>query len=73
MTSTGRLAFATTEWVVDRVHGDTTRLGADALPAVASGLTDRRQFVLGVPDRAERGAKSIGTRRISVEGRRSVA
>src|ERR1700722_6575065 len=54
--STGRLAFATTEWVVDRVHGDTTRLGADALPAVASGLADRGEFVLGVADGAERRA-----------------
>src|ERR1700679_395659 len=56
VTSTGRLAFATTERVVDRVHGDTTRLGADAFPAVASGLADRRQFVLRVADGAERGA-----------------
>jgi hypothetical protein len=43
--STGSLSFTTTEWVVDRVHGDTTRLGADALPATASGLTDLDEFV----------------------------
>src|SRR5580704_7955984 len=56
VTSTGRLALATTERVVDRVHGDTARLGADALPAVAAGLADRGEFVLGVADGAERGA-----------------
>src|SRR5487761_2451412 len=55
VTSTGRLAFSTTEWVVHRVHGDTTRLGADALPAVASGLTNLDEFVLGVTDGAQRG------------------
>src|SRR5271155_4724875 len=38
MASTRGLAFATTKWVVDRVHGDTASLGANALPAVAAGF-----------------------------------
>ena len=56
MAATGRLTFATTEGVVDGVHGHAARLGAYALPAVATGLTDLDQFVLGVADDAERGA-----------------
>ena len=36
------LALAAAERVVDRVHGHAAGLGADALPAVAAGLADRR-------------------------------
>src|SRR3954464_10620351 len=48
MAATGRLALATTEGVVDGVHGDTAGLGPDALPPVATGLADRDQVGLGV-------------------------
>ena len=36
--------------MVDRVHGHTTGLGANALPAVATGLADGDQLVLAVAD-----------------------
>src|SRR5690606_18675088 len=49
------LALATTQWVVDRVHGHAAGLGADALPAVAAGLADLDELVLGVADLADRG------------------
>jgi hypothetical protein len=45
-TTTRGLTFTTTEWVVDRVHGNTTSLWANALPTVTSGLTDLDEFVL---------------------------
>src|SRR5437870_9572126 len=48
--STGRLALATTQGVVDGVHGHTAGLGADALPAVAAGLADGDELGLGVAD-----------------------
>ena len=54
-TTTGGLALATTERVVDRVHGDATGLGAHALPAVAAGLADLDQLVLGVADLTDGG------------------
>ena len=54
-TTTGRAALATTERVVDGVHGDTTGLRADALPAVAAGLADLDQLVLAVADLADGG------------------
>ena len=53
--TTGRAALATTERVVDGVHGDTTGLRADALPAVAAGLADLDQLVLAVADLADGG------------------
>ena len=48
MATTGGLAFATTMRMVDGVHGHTTGLRADALPAVTTGLTDLDELVLGV-------------------------
>src|SRR5690606_35271015 len=42
--------------VVDGVHRHAAGLGADALPAVAAGLADLEQLVLGVADRTDRGA-----------------
>src|SRR4051794_16381984 len=56
VTSTGRLALATTVRVVDRVHGDTTDGRADALPAHAAGLAPVDVGLLGVADLADRGA-----------------
>src|SRR5829696_282641 len=56
----GRLALATAEGVVDRIHGHAAGLGANALPAVAAGLADLDQFVLGVADLADRGAAVDG-------------
>ena len=52
--TTGGLALATTERVVDGVHGDATALRAHALPAVAAGLADLDQLGLGVADLADR-------------------
>src|SRR5580704_6493633 len=46
--ATGRLAFATTERVVHRVHGDATGLRAHTLPAVAACFTDLYELGLGV-------------------------
>src|SRR4051794_13796709 len=56
MASARALALAATERVVDGVHGDTTRLRAHALPAVAAGLADLDQFGFGVADLADGGA-----------------
>src|SRR5262245_13610132 len=53
--ASGTAALTTTEGVVDRVHGDAAGLRADTLPAVAAGLADLHQFVLAVPDLADRG------------------
>ena len=50
----GGLALATTEWVVDRVHGDASGLGTDTLPAVAAGLADGDELGLGIADLTER-------------------
>src|SRR3954453_16631331 len=55
MPATGGLALATAVGVVDRVHGDTAGLGADALPAVAPGLADLDQLGFGVADRTDGG------------------
>src|SRR5262245_57754316 len=54
--STGGLALATTEGVVDRVHGHAAGLRAHALPAVAARLAHLDQLVLGVAHLADRGA-----------------
>jgi hypothetical protein len=48
VTATRSLAFATTVWVVDRVHGYTTGLGANALPAITARFTDLDQFVITI-------------------------
>src|SRR5690606_16240507 len=55
VTSTGRLALATTVRVVDRVHGHTADGRADALPAVAACLAPVDVRLLGVADLADRG------------------
>src|SRR5664279_3493624 len=47
VTSTGGLAFAPAERVVDRVHRHTAGLRTNALPTVASGFADLDQFVFG--------------------------
>src|SRR4029078_8609712 len=52
VTSTGRLALATTVRVVDRVHGDTTDGRALALPPHAAGLAPVDVGLLGVADLA---------------------
>ena len=54
VTATGGLALATAERVVDGVHRDAARLGALPLPAVAAGLADLDQLVLGVAHDPER-------------------
>src|SRR5680860_1495847 len=54
--TTGGLALAATVWVVDRVHDDTTDGRALALPAHAAGLAPVDVGLLGVADRADRGA-----------------
>src|SRR5689334_2208957 len=56
MASTGGLALAAAERVVDRVHGDATGLRLHALPPVAAGLADLDELGLGVADLADRGA-----------------
>src|SRR5690606_5263856 len=48
------LALATAERVVDGVHGHAAGLRAHALPAVATGLAELDQLVLGVADPAHR-------------------
>src|SRR6478752_1037469 len=53
VTSTGRLALTTTVRVVDRVHRDTADGRADALPALAAGLTPVDVRLLGVTDLAD--------------------
>src|SRR4029079_7623047 len=53
VTSTGRLALATTVRVVDRVHCDTADGRADALPALAAGLAPVDVRLLGVADLAD--------------------
>ena len=55
MATTGRLALAATQGVVDGVHGDAAGLGLDALPAVAAGLADLDQLGLGVADLTDGG------------------
>src|SRR3954470_2598442 len=56
VTSTGRLALATTVRVVDRVHGDTADGRANTLPAHAAGLAPVDVGLLGVADLADRRA-----------------
>src|SRR6186997_3386798 len=55
-TAARRTALATTERVVDRVHGHAAGLRANALPTVAAGLADLHLLVLGVADLADGGA-----------------
>src|SRR5580692_9186424 len=54
VTAPGGLALASTQRVVDGVHGDTTGLGSLALPAVPAGLADLDQLGLRVSHHAER-------------------
>src|SRR6185312_12324397 len=54
--ATGGLALATTQRVVDGVHGDATHGRALALPAHAAGLPPVDVGLLGVADLAYRGA-----------------
>src|SRR5690606_27532180 len=49
------LAFTATQGVIDRVHGHTPGLGANALPAVAAGLTQLDQLGFGVAHLANGG------------------
>src|SRR4051812_19231708 len=68
MAAAGRLAFAAAQRMVDRVHGDASRLRALALPAVAAGLTDLDQVGFRVADLAhgpaavDRHAAHLGAR-----------
>src|SRR4029077_20278660 len=54
MPSAGRLAFASAERVVDRIHRDAAHVRALAEPAAAPGLADRHVLVLDVADLADR-------------------
>src|SRR5919112_4494179 len=56
VTTTGRLALATTVRVVDGVHDDTADGRTLALPAHAAGLAPVDVRLLGVADLADRGA-----------------
>src|SRR5207342_2566175 len=56
VTTTGRLALATTVRVVDGVHDDTADGRALALPAHAAGLAPVDVGLLGVADLTDRGA-----------------
>jgi hypothetical protein len=60
VTTTGGLSFTTTVRVVDRVHGYTTGLWANALPAVTAGFTDLGEFVFLVTDFANGGSAING-------------
>ena len=60
MTAAGRLAFTTTQRVVNRVHSNTTSLGAHAFPPVPPGLSNRDQLVLSVPDLSDSGSALDG-------------
>src|SRR5512135_1872263 len=52
----GGFPLAAAVRVVDRVHDDAARLGADTEPAGAAGLADADILMVGVADRADRGA-----------------
>jgi hypothetical protein len=54
MTATRTLALAAAQRVVDRVHRHTSHGRTLALPAVAAGLAELDQLVLGVADLADR-------------------
>src|SRR6185437_7338171 len=58
--ATGGLALATTQRVVDRVHGHPTGLRANALPAAPAGLADLDQLGLRVADHPEGGSAVDG-------------
>ena len=64
------LAFTTAVRVVDRVHDHTAGLGLDTLPTVAAGLADLDELIWALPTSPTVARQSIGTRRISVLGRR---
>src|SRR3954468_9619516 len=49
------LAFAAAVRVIDRVHGEAADGGPPALPAIAAGLADADDFVLGVPELSDGG------------------
>jgi len=53
MTAARGLALAAAMGVIHGVHSHTAGLGALALPAVAAGLADLDQLVLGVADLAD--------------------
>src|SRR5436190_4525494 len=53
--ATGRLAFATTERVIDRVHGHAAYVRALAQPAAATRLADRHVLVIEVAHLADGG------------------
>ena len=53
MTPTGGLSFATTVWVVDRVHGNPTDGWALALPSHTAGLSPVDVRLLGVAHLAD--------------------
>src|ERR1700712_4431011 len=59
VTTGGRLNLTTTVRVIDRVHGRATRLRADAHVTLAAGFTDLDVLVLGIADRADRGAADV--------------
>src|SRR6185436_18679449 len=54
MASARAAAFAATERVIDRVHGDAAVVRFAAEPAVAARLADRDVHVIGVRHRADR-------------------
>src|SRR5262245_13397509 len=53
MAARGVVGFAATVWVIDGVHGDSARLRALALCAVAARLADLHVLVLGVGERPD--------------------
>src|ERR1700728_4898199 len=55
MTAAGGLAFAAAVRVIDRVHGNAAVAGANALPAIPSGLADRYIFVVRIAYLPNRG------------------
>src|SRR3954468_23347721 len=58
MAATGGLAFATTEGMVERVHGNAAGLRSLALPPVAARLADLDELGFGVADFAH-GAPAV--------------
>src|SRR5262245_24827868 len=55
MTSTGRLAFAAAERMIDRIHGHTADVRPLPQPSVSAGLPNRDVLVLDVSDLSNRG------------------
>ena len=58
--TTGSAAFTTTHRVIMRVHDDTTVVRAASEPAVATGLTERFQIMVGVGDGTDGSAAGDG-------------